>query len=71
MRPKGKKQVNHEDHKHSKTNIEISRDQRVQIFSKKIEALPSLEYFLQNYSIYLFYKDFRLWINENLIKDDL
>ena len=55
MRPKGKKETIHLEHKYSKQNIEISRDQRVQIFNKKIETLPSLEYFLQNYSN-LFFK---------------
>jgi len=48
----------------TKQKIEISKDQRTLIFNKKIETFPNLEYFLQNYS-------FRLWINENQIKEDI
>ena len=36
-----------------KQKFEICKDQRIPIFNKKIENLPSLEYFLQNYSNFL------------------
>jgi hypothetical protein len=39
-----------DDSKILKQKLEISKEQRVQIFNRKIENLPSLEYFLQNYS---------------------
>jgi hypothetical protein len=39
-----------EDSKLLKQKLEISKEQRIQIFNRKIENLPNLEYFLQNYS---------------------
>jgi hypothetical protein len=42
------------------------------IFHKKIESFPNLEYFLQNYSTpFKIRIGFRLWINENSIRDDI
>jgi hypothetical protein len=44
--------------------IEINKEDRVPIFHKKPDTYPNLEPFLQGYN-------FRLWLTEAMIRDDI